>query len=112
MVTDEQGRRDSHRRDIVRRLLQHRGAVAGLVVILLFFAAALLASALSPYDPLAQDLDRRLQGPSRAHLLGTDDFGRDMLSCVMHGARISLTVGFLSIGIAGAGGLILGLVAG
>jgi peptide/nickel transport system permease protein len=112
MVTDEQGERVSHARDILRRLFRHGGAVAGLSVILLFFAAALLAPSLNPYDPLAQDLDRRLQGPSRVHLLGTDDFGRDILSRVMYGARISLTVGFLSIGIAVAGGLVLGLVAG
>jgi peptide/nickel transport system permease protein len=92
--------------------VRHRGAVGGFCIILLFFAAALLAPELSPYDPLAQNLDRRLQGPSPAHPLGTDDFGRDMLSRVMYGARISLTVGFLSIGIAVTGGLILGLVAG
>jgi peptide/nickel transport system permease protein len=112
MVADEQGERLSHTRDVVRRLLRHRGAIAGSLITLLFFTAALLAPALSPYHPLAQDLDRRLQGPSRAHLLGTDDFGRDILSRVMYGARISLTVGFISIGIAVAGGLGLGLVAG
>jgi peptide/nickel transport system permease protein len=112
MVADEQGERFRPMRDVVRRLLRHRGAVAGLFVILLFFAAALLTPSLSPYDPLAQNLDRRLQGPSPAHPLGTDDFGRDMLSRVMYGARISLTVGFLSIGIAVAGGLVLGLIAG
>jgi peptide/nickel transport system permease protein len=112
MVADEQGEQFRPMRDVVRRLLRHRGAVAGLVVILLFFAAALLAPVLSPYDPLAQDLNRRLQGPSSAHPLGTDDFGRDLLSRVMHGARISLTIGFISVGIAVAGGLVLGLVAG
>ena len=112
MVADEQGEQFRPMHDIVRRLLRHRGAVAGLVVILLFFAAALLAPSLSPYDPLAQDLNRRLQGPSSAHLLGTDDFGRDILSRVMYGARISLTVGFISVGIAVVGGLLLGLVAG
>jgi peptide/nickel transport system permease protein len=112
MAADEQGKRFRPTRDVVRRLVRHRGAVAGLLVILLFFATALLAPSLSPYDPLAQNLDRRLQGPSWAHPLGTDDFGRDILSRVMYGARISLTVGFLSIGIAVAGGLILGLVAG
>jgi peptide/nickel transport system permease protein len=112
MVADEQGECFRPMRDVVRRLLRHRGAVAGLFIILLFFAAALLAPSLSPYDPLAQNLDRRLQGPSPAHPLGTDDFGRDMLSRVMYGARISLTVGFLSIGIAVAGGLVLGLIAG
>jgi peptide/nickel transport system permease protein len=112
MVADEQGKRFRSTRDVVRRLLRHRGAIAGLFVILLFFAAALLAPSLSPYDPLAQNLDRRLQGPSPAHLLGTDDFGRDILSRVMHGARISLTVGFMSVGMAVVGGLLLGLVAG
>ena len=112
MVADEQGEQFRPMRDVVRRLLRHCGAVAGLVVILLFFAAALLAPLLSPYDPLAQDLNRRLQGPSSAHPLGTDDFGRDILSRVMYGARISLTVGFMSVGIAVVGGLLLGLVAG
>jgi peptide/nickel transport system permease protein len=98
--------------DQVRRLLQHRGAVAGSVVIVFFFAVAVLAPWLSPYDPLAQDLSRRLQGPSRAHPLGTDDFGRDLLSRLMYGARISLTIGFVAVGIAVVGGLGLGLVAG
>ncbi|HSF34266.1 MAG TPA: ABC transporter permease [Candidatus Tectomicrobia bacterium] len=95
-----------------QRFLKHPGAVAGGLITLCFFAIALLAPWLSPYDPLAQDLGRRLQGPSWAHPLGTDDFGRDMLSRVMYGARISLSVGFLSIGIAVTGGLLLGLVAG
>jgi peptide/nickel transport system permease protein len=112
MVADEPGERSRPMYDVVRRLLRHRGAVVGLSVILLFFAAALLAPLLSPYDPLAQNLDRRLQKPSLEHPLGTDDFGRDVLSRVVYGARISLTVGFLSIGIAVTGGLMLGLVAG
>jgi peptide/nickel transport system permease protein len=112
MVADEQGERFRPTCDVVRRLLRHRGAFAGLCVILLFFAAALLAPSLSPYDPLAQDLDRRLQAPSWIHPLGSDDFGRDILSRVMYGARISLTVGFLSIGIAVTAGLVLGLIAG
>ena len=92
--------------------MKHPGGVAGALVTLGFFVMALLAPWLSPYDPLAQDLNRRLQGPSRAHLLGTDDFGRDVLSRVMHGARISLTIGLVSVGIAVAGGVGLGLVAG
>ena len=112
MVADGQAEQFRPMHDVVRRLVRHRGAVAGLLVILLFFAAGLLAPSLSPYDPLAQNLDRRLQGPSPAHPLGTDDFGRDILSRVMYGARISLTVGFLSIAIAVAGGLALGLIAG
>jgi ABC-type dipeptide/oligopeptide/nickel transport system permease subunit len=112
MVIDEQSQQCSPMRDILQRLLEHPGGVAGAVVTLCFFAMAVMAPWLSPYDPLAQDLNRRLQAPSRAHLLGTDDFGRDILSRVMHGARISLTIGFISVGIAVAGGLVLGLVAG
>jgi peptide/nickel transport system permease protein len=112
MVTEEQSGRFSPARDVLQRLLKHPGGVTGALVTLCFFVIALLAPWLSPYDPLGQDLNRRLQGPSRAHPLGTDDFGRDVLSRVMYGARISLTVGFLSIGIAAAGGLLLGLVAG
>jgi peptide/nickel transport system permease protein len=102
----------SHGGAVLRRLLKHPGGVVGGLVTCLFFAIALLAPWLSPYDPLAQDLERRLQGPSWAHPLGTDDLGRDILSRVMHGARISLTVGFMSIGIAVSAGLPLGLIAG
>jgi peptide/nickel transport system permease protein len=112
MAIDEQIEPFSRGRDIERRLLRHPGGVAGLLVTVCFFAAALLAPWLSPYDPLAQNLEQRLQAPSEAHLMGTDDFGRDIFSRVMYGARISLTVGFIAIGIAVTGGLVLGLVAG
>jgi peptide/nickel transport system permease protein len=99
-------------RDTVRRLLRHPGGVVGALVTFSFCVVASLAPWLSPYDPLAQDLNQRLQGPSLTHPLGTDDFGRDILSRVMYGARISLTIGFISVGIAAGGGLGLGLVAG
>ena len=112
MAIDEQIKPFSRARDIERRLLRHPGGVAGLLVTVCFFAGALLAPWLSPYDPLAQNLEHRLQAPSQAHLMGTDDFGRDIFSRVMYGARISLTVGFIAIGIAVTGGLVLGLVAG
>jgi peptide/nickel transport system permease protein len=98
--------------EILQQFWKHPGGVVGGIVTFCFCAIALLAPWVSPDDPLAQDLDRRLQGPSRGHLLGTDDFGRDLLSRVIHGARISLTVGFVSIGIAVSGGLLLGLTAG
>ena len=98
--------------DFLQRLLKHPGGVAGGVVTLGFLSIALLAPWVSPDDPLAQDLSRRLQGPSRRHLLGTDDFWRDLLSRVIYGARISLSVGFISIGIAVGTGLLLGLTAG
>jgi peptide/nickel transport system permease protein len=112
LLSEEQGAQFRPSRDLLSRLVKHPGGMVGLFVTLCFFAVALLAPWLSPYDPLAQDLDRRLQPPSRAHFFGTDDFGRDLLSRVIYGARISLTVGFISIGIAVAGGLVLGLLAG
>jgi peptide/nickel transport system permease protein len=98
--------------EILQRFSKHPGGVAGGIITFCFCAIALLAPWLSPYDPLAQNLDRRLQGPSLGHLLGTDDFGRDLLSRVIYGARISLTVGFVSISIAVSAGLLLGLTAG
>lgn len=112
MVIEHQIRRYGKTHGIVRRLLTHPGGVAGLILIVCVVAIAVLAPSLSPADPLAQNLDDRLQAPSRLHLMGTDDFGRDILSRVMYGARISMTVGFIAIGIAVAGGIVFGLVAG
>jgi peptide/nickel transport system permease protein len=83
------------------------GAVAVAFVILV----AILADVLAPYDPVAQ-IAPRLEAPTAAHLLGTDDFGRDILSRVIHGARVSLYVGIVSVGIALVSGSILGLLAG
>jgi len=82
------------------------GILAGLILV------ALLAPLLAPQDPLAQDLYGRLQPPSTSHLLGTDDFGRDILSRIIYGARISLRIGLITISLALTGGTLLGLVAG
>lgn len=93
-------------------LLRDRAAVvAGLTAVLLV-VMAVFAPALSPYDPVQQDLQAALRPPSPGHLLGTDSFGRDILSRVLNGSRISLALGFVSVGIAVAIGLPLGLVAG
>ncbi len=74
--------------------------------------AALLAPWIAPYDPNAIHVDKLLQTPSLAHWLGTDALGRDVLSRMLHGARVSLWVGFVSVGLSTAIGLALGLVAG
>jgi peptide/nickel transport system permease protein len=73
---------------------------------------ALLAPVLAPYDPLAQDLYQRLQPPSTDHWFGTDDFGRDILSRIVYGSRISLRIGLIAISLALTGGTLFGLVAG
>ena len=72
---------------------------------------ALFADILAPYDPVSQ-LAQPLQPPTPAYLLGTDELGRDVLSRVIHGARVSLYVGIVSVGIALISGSILGLMAG
>ena len=87
-------------------------AVAGSVVVLALFVVSLFAPWLAPYDPSAIDLEKVLMPPSGDHWLGTDPLGRDVLSRMIWGARISLKVGFVATGIAILIGAVLGAVAG
>jgi peptide/nickel transport system permease protein len=87
-------------------------AAAGGAVLLLLCAVAVLAPWLAPYDPLAQQLELRLAPPSLAHPLGLDELGRDILSRLLYGARISLIVGVTVVAIAGSLGTAIGAVAG
>ncbi len=98
--------------DAWRRLRRNRAALLGLFIIALFALAALAAPLIAPADPIEQDLDARLLPPSRTHWLGTDDLGRDLLSRIIYGGRVSLTVGIVSIGLAMAVGTLAGLFAG
>lgn len=93
-------------------LLRNRLAVAGAVVIAFFFAVSALPSVFAPHDPNRIDVLKVLEPPSREHPLGTDELGRDVLSRMVYGARISLKVGFVAVGIATAIGLVVGLLAG
>ncbi|MGH7344353.1 MAG: ABC transporter permease [Candidatus Rokuibacteriota bacterium] len=95
-----------------RRFARNRGAVFGLVVLVLIVVASVFAPVLAPYDPLAQGVGPTLSGPSRAHWAGTDSFGRDMLSRIIFGARVALIVGVVSVAIAMVIGVSLGLTAG
>lgn len=94
--------------DVLRRPL---GAL-GFVIVLGFMLMVVLAPILAPYDYAAQDIPNMLQGPSRAHWLGTDHLGRDLWSRLVYGARIALGVALPAVGIALTGGIILGLLAG
>jgi peptide/nickel transport system permease protein len=96
----------------LRRFLRHRGAVTGSVLLLALVTMAGIAPWLAPYDPVAQDQRASLRSPGSAHPLGTDVFGRDILSRVIWGGRQSLRVGLLAIVIGGVAGTLLGLVAG
>lgn len=97
----------------VIRILQGRRVVvvAGMVILLLILTA-LFAPAIAPYDPYKQNLMESLEHPNRSHLLGTDPHGRDVLSRIIYGTRISLEVGIIAVGIGSAMGIILGLCAG
>ena len=98
--------------DVLRRAARVRLAPFGAAVLALAVLVALAAPVLAPYDPLKQDLGNALAGPGRAHLLGTDNVGRDVLSRVIWGTRISLIAGFVSVAIALCAGATLGVVAG
>jgi len=96
----------------LRGLLRHSAGRIGLVIIVVFTLAAILGLlGVTPHDPLAQDRLARLQPPGGAYLMGTDLFGRDLLSRLMVGVGKSFTVAFLSVGIAATVGTILGLTA-
>jgi len=94
------------------RFKRNRLAVVGFVLIVVLAVLAILAPWLSPRDPLAQNLLERLQGPSAAHWMGTDDLGRDVLSRLLIGARVSLSVGLVAVGIELLVGVTLGLCSG
>jgi peptide/nickel transport system permease protein len=94
------------------RLKKNKLAMVGCVVVIALFIIAILAPLISPYNP--DDIDRKhvLMPPDKHHLLGTDDLGRDVLSRMIWGARISLAVGFVAVGIASVIGIALGALAG
>jgi peptide/nickel transport system permease protein len=95
-----------------QKLKNNRLAVSGLIIIAILVAVALLAHKIVPYEPTSQNIMERLQKPSLKHLLGTDELGRDVLSRIIYGARISLSVGFIAVGISVIIGVFLGALAG
>lgn len=96
----------------LRLLRRNPSAVAGFIVITAMVLMAFSAPYLAPYDPIRIDLKARLSPPSRDHIFGTDELGRDILSRIMHGARISLRIGVLVILISGGLGALIGGVSG
>ncbi len=95
----------------LRRVLRARLAWPSILVLLLVVVCALLANVLAPYDPYYQDYASVLDGPSRAHPMGTDDIGRDVLSRIIHGSRVSASVGLVAVALAVLAGVPLGLIA-
>jgi len=95
-----------------RRFLRHRAGVAGAVLLFLLILLALLAPLIAPYDWSDQNISIRWQGASRAHLFGTDELGRDILSRILWGGRYSLTIGFGAVLISFAFGVVIGTISG
>jgi peptide/nickel transport system permease protein len=102
----------SRREDFVRTFLSNRLALFGVIILSLFILMAVFAPLVAPYDPLAQNLTEKFAGPSLAHPFGQDELGRDILSRIIYGARISLTAGLAAVALATVVGTIVGLVAG
>lgn len=95
-----------------RKFCRNRTAMIGVVILLFFTVVAFLAPYISPYDPLEQSFIKSLLPPSKEHFFGTDEFGRDLFSRLLYGARISLQIGFISVTISLVIGVTLGLIAG
>ena len=102
----------SRREDFLRAFFSNRLAVFGTAVMAVFVVMAVFAPLVAPYDPLQTDLPQKFDGPSLEHPFGLDVLGRDILSRVIYGARISLTAGLAAVAIATAAGTLIGLVAG
>ncbi|MGE4251574.1 MAG: ABC transporter permease [Parvibaculaceae bacterium] len=99
-------------RDVLLRVMRDPLGLLGLVLVVLVIGAAIFADVISPYDPARIDVLNKLQSPSAAHWLGTDQLGRDTLSRIIHGARVAMGIAVFSIGIGACIGLILGMLAG
>ena len=95
-----------------RRAVRSTNLVVGATILLLVIASAIFAPLIAPYSPIDQAFSDQLRSPSPAHWFGTDEFGRDIFSRVMYGARIALVIGTLADGIAVLLGVLLGVVAG
>jgi len=104
--------RESPSWQFLRRLWGNRLAVTGFSLLLLILFAAVFAGVLSSYDPLTMIVADRMKSPSATHLMGTDNFGRDIFSRVLHGARLSLEVGAAVMLLTVGAGVLLGLLAG
>lgn len=104
--------RVSEFRRFCRVFLSRKVVMFGLIIIAGLILTAILAPFIAPYNPYDMDSHHQLSQPSREHLLGTDNIGRDTLSRIIYGSRVSLMVGFIAVGIAASIGMMLGLIAG
>lgn len=111
-VSTDVSKAQSRFQRITKQLLRNRRAVVGGIILLVIITMAIFAPYAATHDPVKQNIRNQLKPPSREHIFGTDQFGRDIFSRVVYGARLSLRVGFLSISFALVVGGLLGLVSG
>lgn len=109
---EQSSRPESPALAVVYTFLRHRSGMVGLFIILAMAAIALFAPILAPFDPLEIHAEDRLQPPGAPYYLGTDEFGRDILSRILIGSRLAFTVGLVSVGISTVVGVAIGLVVG
>lgn len=109
---DKKIRSESLLRLSARQFVKNKGAMAGMVMVLIFILCAIFAPLLAPHDPLDSNLEKALQSYSWDYLLGTDEQGRDILSRIIYGCRVSLVIGVLSTIVAIVFGVGIGLIAG
>ncbi|HEX5164213.1 MAG TPA: ABC transporter permease [Thermomicrobiales bacterium] len=102
----------SRSREILRGLVRNKGALAGLIILIVMILGAVFAPLITTYDPIKIDPPSRTLPPSRDHWLGTDAFGRDIYTRIVYGGRVSLPVGLIAVAIAASVGALLGLIAG
>jgi peptide/nickel transport system permease protein len=113
VIVTEKNKKERIVLNVIKRILSNKLAVFGLIVVILQMIMAIAASWITSYDPVYQDLAKsELPVGSEGHWLGTDNYGRDMWSRIVFGARISLLVGIISVGLGLAGGITLGLISG
>lgn len=97
---------------VSKRLLKNKAAVVGGIIIIFFVIVALVGPLLVKADPNQHDFLNKLQPPSKEHWFGTDNFGRDIFSRIVHGAKLTLIVGFLSVAVGGIIGVLVGIISG
>ena len=112
IFSKERSPRSSLFLDAMRRLFRNKLAIAGMVIMGAFLLTAVFAPLIAPYDPIKQELIMRRRPPSQEHWFGRDDLGRDILSRIIYGSRLSLQVGVLSVGFAIAIGALIGAASG
>ncbi|MDR1704892.1 MAG: ABC transporter permease subunit [Clostridiales bacterium] len=104
--------RNSPFREFLRKFWRRKTAIIALIFILMMFFIAVFGASLAPYDPKTYEYSNTLQPPSSAHLFGTDEFGRDIYSRILAGARLSLSVSLSAVTFSAVFGTVLGLISG